>query len=180
MEQTKNITGKDAEDVWQQINADFARGVDLHDYHVAINQGDKKISLDITSSPGGSEEGGYDVTTLTAELPSHTNFRFDIHPEDFLNRIGKMLGSQDVIIGYPEFDKNVIVKTNDEQKFKKIFANSELREVFQSLSGFSFKIDPHEEKHGDYLQLYIQRAITSSAHLHKILRVFSYVLENIA
>ncbi len=176
MNQRKNITG-DAQEIWQQINTDFISGNDLHNYHVSIQHEDRNIDLDMVSSPGGSEEGGYDVTTLSAALPAHTNFSFAIHPEDFLNKIGKLFGMEDVVLGYPEFDNKVIVKTNNAHRLKRIFAATEVREVFQSLSGYSFKIHKLPEKEGDYLELMIQRSLINGSELKRVFDAFCHVLD---
>jgi hypothetical protein len=176
MTERKNITG-DAPEIWHQINSDFISGSDLHNYQVSIQHEDRNIDLDILSSPGGSAEGGYDVTTLTSQLPAHTNFYFSIHPEDFLNKIGKLFGMEDVVLGYPEFDNNVIVKTNNAHRLKRIFAAPEVREVFQSLSGYSFRIHKHPEKEGDYLELMIQRSLINAGELKKVFDAFCHVLD---
>lgn len=175
MKEKKTLSGRSWEEVWHQINADFS-SASLNDYHVHIQEEGRDMKLDITSSPGGSDEGGYDTTTITSALTNHSDFRFAIHPEDFLYKMGKLFGIEDVTLGYPEFDKNVIVKTNNEAKLKSIFADSELRKVFEELSGYDFRIAHDEDKQLTNLQLHIQRAITNSATLIKILKAFHHVL----
>ncbi len=176
MTERKNIAG-DAQEIWHQINSDFIAGNNLHNYQVTIQHENRNIDLDIVSSPGGSAEGGYDVTTLSSELPAHANFYFAIHPEDFLNKIGKLFGMEDVVLGYPEFDNNVIVKTNNAHRLKRIFAAPEIREVFQSLSGYSFRIHKHDKKEGDYLELMVQRSLTNAAELKRVFDAFCHVLD---
>jgi hypothetical protein len=79
---------------------------------------------------------------------------------------------EDIQTGYPEFDKNVIVKTNDPQLFKTLFASADVRQVFENLSGYSFKIVPHDERQGDHLELYILRGITNARELQPIFDAF--------
>ncbi len=176
MTERKNIAG-DAQEIWHQINTDFVSGNDLHNYHVSIEHENRNIDLDIVSSPGGSAEGGYDVTTLSSELPAHGNFSFAIFPEDFLKKIGKLFGQQDVVLGYPEFDNRVIVKTNNADRLKRMFAVPEIREVFQSLSGYSFRIHKHPEKEGDYLELMVQRSLINAGELKGVFEAFCHVLD---
>jgi hypothetical protein len=175
MKQNKTISGKNPEEIWQQMVADYT-STDLHDYHTLIDDEKHTIEITIVSSPGGSGEGGYDTTTITSQI-INTNFRFAIHPEDFLNKIGKLLGMQDVKTGYSEFDENVIVKTNDEDVVKRIFADSALRDLFQSLSGYSFKTI-HEDD-GARLELYIQHAVSDTNELRKVFFAFHHVLTSI-
>lgn len=174
MQLEKQISGQTVDEVWSQINADFAETDILTDYHAVIHQDGHNIVFDIDIDFGGGFEGGYEVTSLVADLPS-TSFRFAIHPQDFLYEIGKLLGVQDVTIGFPEFDKNVIVKTNDEQQVKQLFADPAIREVFQSLSGYSLSI---REEEGDklILELNIERAVTDATELFSIYTAYYRVL----
>lgn len=176
MIQRKNIAG-DTQEIWHAINTDFVSGNDLHNYHVTIQHENRNIDLDIVSSPGGSEEGGYAVTTFSSALPAHTNFSFAIFPEDFLKKIGKLFGQQDVMLGYPEFDHDVIVKTNNAHRLKRIFADPEVRKVFQSLSGYSLRIHKHDDKEGDHLELLIQRSLLNSGDLKRVFDAFCHVLD---
>jgi hypothetical protein len=170
----KTIAG-DSSEIWHQINTDFVTGNNLHDYHVLIQYENQEIALDMVSSPGGSFEGGYDITTLSAPLPTHTPFRFAIFPEDFLNKIGKLFGMQDVITGYREFDKEVIVQTNDPEMFKRVFAPEDIRDAFQNLSGYSFRTVKHEDKEGDHLELSVQHTL-AGIELKKVFDAFAHVL----
>jgi hypothetical protein len=176
MTERKTIAG-DAQEIWHQINTDFVTGNDLHNYQVTLQYGDRNIDLDIVSSPGGSEEGGYDITTLSAPLHADTHFGFEIHPEDFLNKIGKIFGGEDVVLGYPEFDSNVIVKTNNARLLKRIFAAPEIREVFQSLSGYSFGIRKDDKKEESYLELMVQRSLINATELKRVYDAFCHVLD---
>jgi hypothetical protein len=173
----KTIAGNSAE-IWHQINTDFVTGNNLHDYHVLIQHENHDIELDMVSSPGGSFEGGYDVTTLSAPLPLHTPFRFAIFPEDFLNKIGKLFGMQDVITGYKELDENVIVQTNEPETFKRVFANDEVRKVFQTLSGYSFRTIKHENREVDHLELTVQHTL-AGAELLEVFNAFTTVLASL-
>jgi hypothetical protein len=177
MIQEKLITGQTTAEVWEQINADFASTEDLNDYHIVIEQAGKQITLDIDIDFGGGFEGGYEITALTAPLPN-TSYRFAIHPQDFLYEIGKLFGVQDVTLGYPEFDKDVIVKTNDEIRTKQLFADSSIREIFQSLSGYSLSITEDEDDKL-LLELNIQRGITDGEELLKIYTAYYEILNSL-
>jgi hypothetical protein len=173
----KTISGNTAE-IWHQINTDFVTGNNLHDYHVLIQYENHDIEFDMVSSPGGSFEGGYDTTTLSAPLPTHTPFRFAIFPEDFLNKIGKLFGMQDVITGYKEFDENVIVQTNEPETLKRVFAKDEVRKVFATLSGYSFRTIKHENSDTDRIELTVQHTLQGN-ELLEVFNAFSTVLASL-
>ncbi len=177
MDEKKRFAGTSPEDAWQNFTTEVTWQESPANYRAVIHTGTHDVELETVSSPSGGEEGwGFGRTTLRAELPAQTAFRFEIVPEDVFNRIGKLFGMQDVVLGYPEFDKKVLVKTNDEQKLKSILEDSTIREVFQNLSGYTLHIDKHEGGEGDHLHLIIQHAVISPAELQMIFDVFHRVL----
>jgi hypothetical protein len=134
----KIISGNEDE-IWQQITSDFREG-DLLEYRAIIQQQNTRVLLDIDIDLGGGFEGGYESTMLRSPLKPNNNFRFAIHEEGFIDEVGKFFGMQDVVIGYPEFDKKVLIKANDEAKVKPLFADTSVREVFQSLDDFTLEL----------------------------------------
>jgi hypothetical protein len=151
------ISGQSELDVWQHVTADFAAGIP-HDYHVELQYDNRKIKLNVVSSPGGNEEGGYEYTSIKSHVDATNDFEFLIQPEDFLNRIGKFFGGQDVVLGYPEFDKNVLVKTNNPERLKSLFSDEDARQTFIALSGYSFGVTSKDDDK-KVLELHIQRII---------------------
>lgn len=161
MDSKKTINATTEADIWHHINADFASGSPAN-YHAEIHFNNQLIQLSLVSSPGGNNEGGYEYTTISADLPVRNDFEFLIQPEDFLNRIGKFFGGQDIVLGYPEFDSNVLVKSNNPQQLKTLFTDEATRSTFVQLSGYSFgTTTPHEGEH-KVLELHVQRAVTGN------------------
>lgn len=176
MSDVKSFKGSSLDEAWQQLQTEVTWAESPGNYRAVIHTGKHDINLEIVSSPGGNDEGwGFEQTTLSASLPANNIFHFAIVPEDFLNRIGKFFGMQDVKIGYPEFDENVLVQTNDEGKLKSLFSDGELRGIFLNLSGYSFQAKKDDDS-GGQLELLIQRAITHPADLRRLVDVFNRVL----
>lgn len=180
MEQIKIISGNTEDELWQQVVADFAKDDELLEYNVVLKQGAKDVSLDIDIDPGGGFESGYEFTRLGVEIQKKNDFRFSIHHEGFVDKMGKLLGTEDVLTGYPEFDKKLVVKTNDTEKVKAAFVNDNVRAIFQSLTDFTLHIAHHHIKNEDgkeaFLELEIQRGVTDLAELKKIYHAFFEVL----
>ncbi len=110
MQEEKVVTGTTEDEVWQTITADLNKEPDILEYSVAIEQQNRRILLDIDIDLGGGFEGGYESTMLRAPLRIAENFRFVVHHQGFIDEIGKFFGMEDVEIGYPELDKNLIIK----------------------------------------------------------------------
>ncbi|MEZ0004806.1 hypothetical protein ABH942_000149 [Flavobacterium sp. 28YEA47A] len=68
------------------------------------------------------------VTRIIAPIISADNFQFEIYRADFTRKIEKLFGAQDVEIGYPEFDKAFIIKSNNEFKTKSLLRNKKIRD----------------------------------------------------
>ena len=177
MNNVKNIIANNLDGVIEDISRDFASGISLHDYHVNCQLGNDIFNLDISSSPGGGEEGGYESTSISSPIASGTDFKFILYPEDFLISIGKLFGLQDIVLGYPEFDSNIVVKTNNAARLKAILAGEGARKILQNMSGFSFKLESIEEGH--ILHLSIQRALTDINELNQVLAMFYEVLTQV-
>ena len=67
-------------------------------------------------------------------------FNFHIYKDEFILKIAKMFGFQDVKIGKESFDKKFIVKTNNEQKLKNIFCDNNLLEQIENFDKISLLI----------------------------------------
>ena len=166
--------------VWKKIEDDLSND-EVLDYQVVIPNGGKQIVLNIDVDLGGGFEGGYASTSLSSILSNKNSFRFAIHKEDFIDEIGKFFGMQDVKTGYPDFDKKIIVKTNQEELVKEIFSDEKVRKVILSLNDFSFGIHTHHVSGSKepFLELIIDDAITNIIKIKEMYRAFYQVLTSI-
>jgi hypothetical protein len=190
MIKSKVIKGITEEEKWQQVAADLKSLAVPFQYSAVIEHNGKQIAIAIDMDPGGGFEGGYEFTSMTAPVliqftsitavvGKQENFRFALHDEGVIDRVGKFLHvEEDVNIGYPEFDKQLVVKTNDVERVKQIFKDTRVRKVFQSLSDFSLQISQDDNKKTKHnLELMIDRAVTDARELKKIYNAFTAVLD---
>ncbi|QJD97101.1 hypothetical protein HH214_15105 [Mucilaginibacter robiniae] len=182
MENENVISGATEAEVWQQLEADLT-GEDIYEYDVIIKQGNKEIELYIDIDPGGGFESGSETTQFRAVLTTRPDFRFAIHDEGFTDEIGKFFGMQDALLGYPDLDKHVIVKTNNEELARQLFADAEVREVFSGLDDFDFGIHTHHVENSSnqlpFLELNIDIGVTDPADLRILYHAFYTVLQKI-
>ena len=173
----KVIKGETPEAMWQQVRKDF-EGEDLLGYHVLLDNGNTVVELDVDIDLGGGFEGGYEITRFISRLPGTNDFKFALHKEDFLDEIGKFFGMQDIKLGYDDFDKHVVVKTNDEARTKQLFADEQLRSFVLAIEDdFTLSLSTsHLEK---VLALEIEKGITDVAFLQKIYGWFVQLLKEV-
>ena len=173
----KVIKGETPEAMWQQVRTNF-EGEDLLGYHVLLDNGNTVVELDVDIDLGGGFEGGYEITRFISRLPGTNDFKFALHKEDFLDEIGKFFGMQDIKLGYDDFDKHVVVKTNDEARTKQLFADEQLRSFVLAIEDdFTLSLSTsHMEK---VLALEIEKGITDVAFLQKIYGWFVQLLNEV-
>ena len=176
------MTTQEEERIWAEIEEEISADIP-YEYQVVIPKDGYNVSLRIDIDLGGGFEGGFSTTTFTVPLVDPTHFRFAIHHEDFIDEIGKFVGMQDVVLGYPEFDKKVIVKTNDSGVAAEIFADSDSRLLFQSLDDYTFGIVSHHVVEGSekqlFLELVIEEAVTEPQNLRELFNVFVSILRKL-
>jgi hypothetical protein len=178
MEPQKIIYGNSAAEIGKQLEAALTGNENLLQFTTLIEQQGRRIVLDIDIDPGGGFEGGYAFTRLSAPLQAKDDFKFHLHDEGFLADVGKLFGMQDVVIGYPEFDDKVIVKTNNKDRVRNIFSDAAAREVFSSLPDFNLQIKEQEQDDNllSFLELEIEEGIAEPERLRNVYNAFYTVL----
>lgn len=182
MAKTKQITGHTTDELWQQVTADLS-GKEVYEYDVALEQDGRRIMLDIDIDLGGGFEGGYATTRFMAPVSPVHDFRFAVHHQELVDSAGKFFGMEDVVIGYPEFDEALIVRTNDRERTRRIFADPEVRKLFASLRYFTLHITHHhvsdQKEKLPFLELMIEDGITDPVVLRGLYEGFCKVLEGV-
>jgi hypothetical protein len=171
METLYSLSGGNDNEVWQSLAADLAK--DDFSFNAVLQKDGITTVLTIDVDPGSGFSGGYAFTSFATKITNSTGFKFALHHEDFLDEVGKLFGMQDVVIGYPEFDKKVVVKTNDEKQVKAFFADDRLRMPWQSLRSFNLHTSGHtDEEAGIQLKLDIEDAVTNVEELRSLYNAF--------
>jgi hypothetical protein len=163
MENPRVITGESEFAVLEQLKNDFKFPEKLLDYSAEIHLGNRILYLQLDVDLGGGFESGYAFTTLQAPFSDPNGFRFALYPQDFLAGIGKLFGMQDVKVGFPDFDRKFIIKSNQSLKVKQLLADNAIREKLQQMQHFKFEIahiDASEARQTARLELTISEAVT--------------------
>ena len=69
-------------------------------------------------------------TAVKVSVNNPQDASIKIHKQGFFSKIGKAFGMQDIEIGDPDFDKNFILKSSDENLIKDLLRNPAVREQF--------------------------------------------------
>lgn len=127
----RSIFGPSREEVWRQlsdeIGAHYVDGGFWKGDKVQAHTGEWTITLDTYTVSNGKSSTTY--TRIRAPYVNKDGFRFTIYRKSIFSGLGKLLGMQDVEIGHEPFDRDFIIKGNDEMKLREFFSNAELREL---------------------------------------------------
>jgi hypothetical protein len=175
MADSKTFSANDVPQLWQLVKSDMASGSDFLQYDASLELPASKTFLTIDIDLGGGFQGGISTTSFKAHLSAVPGFRFAIHDETFMDEIGKFFGMQDVVIGYPEFDDLLIIKTDNEDMTRLVFSELDARKTIQTLSNFSLFVE-HAEGSPSSLHLIINEGITAFEKLEELHTAFLSVL----
>lgn len=177
----RRFTADTEDTLWQQVAEDMRQQGEILTYTAELILQGRSIFLDIDVDLGGGFESGYETTKFLAPLAAHPTLRFHLHPEDWVSEIGKLLGMEDVELGFPRLDKAYIVKTNQPETLKALFANEAIRATLRKFADCDLRIVTHHENGQETtsLSLWYETALTDPATLREIYHVMYTLAEQI-
>src|SRR6516165_2925790 len=127
--------GPSKDEVWRQLGEDIGAEVVQGGFwkggsKVQAHVGPWTVTLDTYTVSSGHSH--YTFTRLRAPYVNPEGFRFTIYRKGFFSDLGKLLGMQDIEVGDPEFDEAFVIKGNDEETVRDLFANPKIRQVIQA------------------------------------------------
>lgn len=179
---------KNGDDIWLEIDKELHELPFSYHYEKEWLFERWPIQLILDADAGGGFEGAYSFTLFTTVVTGPLimrdkvgKWKFALHDEKLFDKVGKLLGAEDVELGYSDFDKRLIIKTNEMEATKQLFADENLRKFFISLKKFSLTCIEHpEEEAKSRLDLHIERSITNTEELKNIYTVFISILNRLA
>jgi hypothetical protein len=125
--------------IWQQFaeqlgaQLDPGRGL-VPKPRLTARAGPFMLTLDVLRA------GEQVFTRMRAPYVNPTRFRFALSREGFLARIGKLLGMQDIQVGRDDFDQEFLVRSNDEERVRRLLADPELRALLRLQPSFELLV----------------------------------------
>jgi hypothetical protein len=109
---------------------------------------------------------------------SYQDFQLTIYWEDFLDRIRKIFRKPEAELGWNEFDKRYVVKSNKPGLVKEIMS-FEIRKVFLEYNVYSLSIQPGKNKNAAELISVIQRNPGNKVMVLKLIDIFKLLIDNL-
>ncbi len=130
------------------------------------------VTLDTYSVPSGDSSTTY--TRMKAPFQDKAGFQFSISRAGLIGKLDKALGAQDIDIGITDFDRDFLIRGNNESKVKSLFANPALRQQIQAQRSIHLRLT------GKALSLEVQGIVRDVERLKSLFELFKEVLNQLA
>ncbi|MBF9253456.1 hypothetical protein I2I11_09150 [Pontibacter sp. 172403-2] len=180
MSAIKEFTGTTEAEIWQKVAEDIAAHKAVLKYTALLHQSGQQILFDLDIDLGGGFESGISTTTFRAAVPARVPLRFHLHEQDFLGEISKVLGMEDVKVGYPDFDAAFIIKTNQPDTLRKLFADESVRRILLRHTTGRLKLEAEDGSPDAILSFKKDEAIVEVTVLREIYHVLRVILERVS
>lgn len=133
----KSVFGESQEDVWRRV-ADvlpgrFETGGLLESPKVHAELAGFNVVLDIETV--STDQGSFQYTRLRAPFINAGRLRFGIGRTSVFSRLGALFGAQDIAIGVADFDRDFVIKGNDEARIRLLLSHPPLRAAIAAQPG---------------------------------------------
>ena len=172
----------------REIDAEYVKGGFWGSDKVVATIKNWTVTFEERTASCGQDHD-YTYTVVRAPYVSKDGFQFKIYHrgvfsklcefigmQDAFNELGKYFGFEVVYmkVGHPEFERNFIIKSNNEFKVRTLFANSLIRQLIQSQSGIHLQLDKYE------LFFSNNTVINDVARLKSLYELFKEILNSLS
>lgn len=139
----RTLFGPSKEEVWRQFadqtGSNYVPGGFWKGDRIEATHGSWTVVLDTYTVSTGKSSVTY--TRMRAPYSTADGFHFAVYREGIFSEIGKWFAMQDVTVGYEDFDRDFIIKGNDEQKLRQLFSNQKVRELIAAQPEIHFSVE---------------------------------------
>src|SRR6266550_6909818 len=146
MNTLRKLFGPSRAAIWRQLctetGADYVKGGFWKGDKVQVKHDEWTITLDTYAVSTGKTTVVF--TRLRAPYVNPGGFRFTVYRKGMFSGIAKMLGMQDIEIGDESFDRDFIVKSDDEMRVRELLASQRIRELIARQPEIRFTVKDDE------------------------------------
>ena len=138
--------GPSRAEIWKQFcdqtGSSYVEGGFWKSDKVEATHGEWHVTLDLYVVSTGKSSTTY--TRIRAPYVNPDGFQFTVYRKGIFTDLGKWLGMQDVTVGYEDFDRDFVIKGNDEQKLRRLFSSQKLRDLIAAQPQIHFSVKDDE------------------------------------
>lgn len=182
------LFGPSKAEIWNQlaseINGEFIDSGIWKGNRVEGKHNNWVIYLDTYTVSTGNSAVTY--TRMRAPFINKDNFQFKLYKSGVFSEIGKMLGLNDIEVGYEPFDSEYVIQGNDETNVMRLFSNERIRALIMVQPKMKLEIKQSEglfgpkfcENEGE-LYFLVPGVIKDLELLKGLFELFSEILETL-
>ncbi|GAA0179570.1 hypothetical protein SH2C18_24140 [Clostridium sediminicola] len=181
------LFGPSKKEIWKElserINANYIEGSVLKKSRVEYSHKSWTIYLDTHTVSSGKSSTTY--TRMRAPFINNNKFCFKINKKGLLSGIGKAFGMQNIESGYDSFDKDFIIKGNDELVVKDLLQDKNIRNLMQNQPKMNLQIKdsqgvlgPSFNENESELYFKVVGVIKDIDRLKSLFQLFIKILDN--
>jgi hypothetical protein len=181
----KEIFRPSRQEIWRQlcdeINAVLISSNPAHGYKASASVNDWIVTIDVHSTKHGTT-----LTRMRAAFINKDGFRFSVYRQDFFSDIAKYFGMQDITIGFADFDRKFVIKSNNEIKAAQLFAQERMRQLIEANPEVLLEVRDDEGLLGpafpadvDELYLHVIGMVTEIERIHSLYDLFAETLNQL-
>ncbi len=114
---------------------------------------------------------------IKATMETKRPFVFYAGQKDFLDNLLGAFNRNRIKTGDPDFDKNYIVRADDQDSASKIFANDKIRSILLSTGVYSFVCDYDKQNSKAKLSCVVNRTVNSKEELSALFDLFCQTID---
>jgi hypothetical protein len=142
----RQLFGPSRNEIWRQLSTDvggqFVSGGVFKTAKVQATHGEWIVTLDTYAVHTGNVTIVY--TRMRAPYVNPGGFRFTIYRRGFFSDLAKLMGMQDVQVGFEPFDSDFIIKGTDEATLRALFAKQKIRDLIAAQEKIHFTVKDDE------------------------------------
>jgi len=184
----REVFGPSRREIWQalseQIGSEYVEGGFFSRDKVVARIREWVVTLDTYTVSNGKTSTTY--TRIRAPYVNKDGFRFTIYRAGIFSELGALLGMRDIEVGFEEFDREFVIKGNDEQKLRDLFSNTRIRSLIEFQPRFHLEVKDDEGWFGSYFpegvdELYfrVPGVIRDLEQLKALFEVYSEILNQL-
>lgn len=184
----RSLFGPSKNEIWSQIaydiGAEYRDGRFWERDYISYLHGEWEIVLDTYTQSTGKSSIPY--TRMRAPFVNRDGLYFKVYRAGFFSNMGKYFGMQDIEIGDEYFDKDFVIKGNDQFQITRLLAGDEIKAMIEKHPKIHFEIRDDEgiftKKYPDGVdELYFQciGVLKNEAQIKDLFDLFAFTLERL-
>jgi hypothetical protein len=142
------------------------------------------VTLDTNVVPAGAAAAV--VTRMRAPYATRGAFRFKLQRRDLLDALARCIGIHTSETGQTEFDREFVVRSEDDARVRRLFEDEAIRRLIQSQPAINLEARGGDGPFGatlpegvDELVLRAPGFVTDAARLRKLFALFALILDRL-